>query len=119
MSMLRRQAIAMIMAVGVFTSCARPRPSAEESVSGTAGAPDARAKMPVLDSRTRGWELGQWHAYRLKLTTTVSFGDDTNVFDFDVSGLVQITPTSVTPDETTLFLALANPKVISRVPRSQ
>jgi hypothetical protein len=49
----------------------------------------------------------------------VSFGDGANTFDFDLEGRVQITPTAVTPDAATLYVAIADPKIVSRVPGSQ
>jgi hypothetical protein len=82
-------------------------------------APADAAARATLDARTRGWELGQWYAYHLKLTSAVSFGAGANAFDFDLEGLVQITPTEVTPEMARLYVGVANPHIVSRTAGSQ
>ena len=100
----------------VVAACARPTPGEPAGPLPTAA---ASAAAPAPDPRTYGWEAGQWYAYDLKLTTRVSFGGDSDTFDFDVTGPVQVTPTVVSPDAVTLYVAIADPKITSRVPGSQ
>jgi HEAT repeat protein len=110
--------LSVILVGAMCMSCARAAPD-EANLGERVRSEAAAADPPTLDSRTQGWALGQWYAYDLKLRTSVKFGEGANVFDFDLAGLVQITPTSVTPDVATLFVALANPKIVSRVPGSE
>jgi len=100
-----------------LSACARATP--EEPAAAASSALSARPAPPALDPRTVGWDEDQWYAYELALSTAVSFGDGPKVFDFDLSGLVQIEPAAVTPEVVTLYVALADAKIVSRVPRSQ
>jgi hypothetical protein len=101
--------------------CARPSP-AEADRAGTASTtPSAAAAVPAVrrETRTRGWDFGRWYAYRLTIGTTVSFGDDANRFDFTLDGVVEITPTTITSGDVTLYVAVAQPKIVSRIPSTQ
>src|SRR5260221_3455944 len=108
-------AIAMWLAAA---ACARPT-AGEPAPVGAAPVASVQPAAPALDPRTIGWEAGQWYGYDLALTTALSFGDGPKVFDFDLNGLVQISPSTVTPEVVTLYIALADPKIVSRVPQSQ
>ncbi len=92
--------------------CARSR--SEEGPAATRA-----AEPPALDAHTRGWEPRQWYAYALKLTSAVSFGEGGSAFDFDLEGIVQIAPTQVTSEAATLYVGIANPRIVSRVSGSQ
>jgi hypothetical protein len=107
-------AIAYLSAVG----CTRPPPDEVAPSAAAAAAVDA-PPAPTLDSSTPGWESRHWYAYQLSLTTAVAMGAGASAFDFDLTGTVQVTPTEVTPEGVTLYLALANPKIASRVVGSQ
>src|SRR5262249_7452270 len=86
-------------------------PSAESAI-------EPRAPRVTLDSRIRGWELETRYGYRLKMTTTVNFADSP-AFDFDMTGDVTIVPSALTPQVATLYVTIANPKFVSRLPGSQ
>jgi hypothetical protein len=105
--------------LGLLASgCARPA-TAEPEPHSTAAPMSSASAAPALDTRTHGWDLGQWYAYSVKVSSAVSFGPGSNMLDFDFDGLVQITPTAVGPDATTLYIAVANPRIVSRVTGSQ
>src|SRR5262252_9178617 len=107
-------AITLVAATSGAGGCTRAPaepPSARVAVdAGTGGA--------ALDRRTRGWQLAKWYGYELKLTTAVSFGDRENAVAFRLDGLVQLTPTAVTREEVTLYLAVTSPKSTKWLPRS-
>jgi HEAT repeats len=108
-----RSRLLALLAAGALlgTGCAQ-RPAETDAVQ-AATAP----ALPSLDPRTRGWEVGHWYAYDLKLTTAISFGGGARALGFHVEGLVQITATSATPDAVTLYVALGDPKVTSDDPK--
>jgi hypothetical protein len=110
----------LVAALGgsLLSGCARSPPE-DPTPAASAASAHSRENPPSLDPHTRGWEFGRWYAYQLKLTTAVSFADGPNAFDFDLTGLVQITPTNVAADVVTLYVAMANPQITSRVPQSQ
>ena len=116
----RVAAFATSVALSGLTACVTSPPPDEQGPSKPAAvASSAAPAAPVLDPHTRGWEFGKWYAYSLKMTSSVSFAEGPHAIDFDVTGLVQITPTEVTPETATLYIAMPDPKVISRIAGSQ
>jgi hypothetical protein len=73
----------------------------------------------VLDPTTRGWEPGRRHVYTMKQTVTISFGDGTSSFDFDVIGDVDVRPVNATSESVLLYTLIRGAKIVSRVQGSQ
>jgi hypothetical protein len=93
------------------------RPSQVASAAPSAVMP--RDLAPELDPRTRGWGKDQWYAYPLRMTTTVSFGDSPAAIDYDLTGLVQLHPSATNDGSVTLYLAIADAHIESRVAGAQ
>ena len=103
--------------------CARA-PSADEIArrgfpAAPASANASGSAAQGVPTGTRGWTLGQEYPYHLELSSTVTFGDQSNVMDFDLNGDLLVIPASVADGITTLFVAVRNAKLVSRVPDAQ
>jgi HEAT repeat protein len=55
----------------------------------------------------------------LKLSSSLSFGVQSSVLEFELSSDVVVIPTAVTDKQTTLFVGLRNTKIVSKLPQSQ
>ena len=100
-------------------ACARPEEARSRTAQPAHSASASPAQQVALDSRTRGWELGNRYQYRLTLTTTVGFAAGANSYDFDLSGELQVVPVVVEQKLTTLYLELTDAKFVSRVAERQ
>ena len=111
-------ALAGAMCVALV-ACAK-EPAGEKPAASSVAAPKAPPEArPELDARTRGWDLGRRYGYRVKLTTTLAFGDAPNAYDFELSAELAAVPVTVTPETATVYLALNAAEITSRVPGSQ
>jgi HEAT repeat protein len=72
-----------------------------------------------MPTGTPGWTLGQEYPYRFILSSAVTFGDQPSVVDFDLTGDLLVIPAAVAEGLTTLFVAVRNAKIVSRVPNTQ
>jgi hypothetical protein len=109
---------AIFVLLATVSGCVRPAPSdtgapAQPVAASSAAAPGATV---ALDPRVQGWDLGKRYTYRLKLTTSVSFGEGDAAFDFDVTGNVRFTSAMVTPQVATLYFTIGDAQITSRVP---
>ena len=93
------------------TPPSRARTAAPSLDAGTAATP--------LDPHVRGWEREHAYAYKLKSANFVEFGSEASAFDFDLVGTLRLVAVAAAPDAATLFLAIPDATVVSRVPRSQ
>jgi hypothetical protein len=96
-------------------SSAAPAAAASTSTaqgSSTAPAPDA------LDPLTHGWELTKRYTYQVKTTSRVALGD-TNAFDFDVTGNLEVVPVTGSASIMMLHAALGDTTIMSRLPGTQ
>lgn len=97
-----------------LVDCARTPTEAE---LGKGGAPPGSASATnVAPVGTRGWELGREYPYRFELGTSVAFGNQQSFLDFDLRGDLLVIPTSVAKNQTTLFIAVRNGKLVSKAP---
>lgn len=87
--------------------------SRASSAHGDASSPTAPT---ALEAGNRGWVLGERYPYRLKITSSLAFGDQANTFDFDLNASVILAPTAVGSTETSVFVAWVEPHIVSRVP---
>lgn len=63
--------------------------------------------------------MGQRYEYALSSTSKVAFQSQGDLFDFDLTGTVELIPVRVTPQGTEFRAAVANGKFLSRVAGSQ
>jgi hypothetical protein len=117
-----RHALVLGIALVAAMGCAERAP--EQGAKPAAPSQAANAAAPSqaqtrLDARTLGWTLGKAYPYRVKLTTKIAFDGGPNNFDFDLEGEALVVPVKVTPDEATLYLSVADARIVSRVPGSQ
>ncbi|MEP7050523.1 MAG: hypothetical protein ABJB12_09235 [Pseudomonadota bacterium] len=89
------------------------------SVEASARGASSAVALSTIDQRAAGWEMGNRYSYRLKLTSALGFGGQGDSFDFDLDAELVAAPTAINAQGTTLFVALVNPKFVSRISGSQ
>ena len=118
MRFVTRRSGVLALCLPLFTAHCAKGPTALErarraSPTGSAAAAGSVAR-PVTATVTRGWALGQEYPYRLGLTTSVALGDQPSFVDFDLKGDLLVIPTSIAEEQTTLFVAVRNAKLVAR-----
>jgi hypothetical protein len=83
------------------------------------GRNEAETPLTPLDPSTRGYELGKFYGYRLKLATTIALANGPKAYDFDLTGKVGLIPVKVTPESVTLHISIPDAAAVSRIPESQ
>lgn len=113
-----RGLLTLMLGCALLPDCAHSRP--QEADRGSSSTMAAAAPVgAALDAHMHGWRVGQWYSYPLTLATTVSFGENVRALDFELTGLLQVTPSARTDEAATLYVAIARPRIVSRVPESQ
>jgi hypothetical protein len=112
----------VVLGAGVGVSaCARqnPQPVARGEERPAASVAAAVTPPGVLDPSTRGFELGKFYGYRLKLTTSIALANGPKAYDFDLTGSVGLIPVKVSPETVTLHVSIPDAAVQSRIPQGQ
>lgn len=125
MTRLRRCVLAPAVVFGL--GCAKA-PAGDTSLAASAPAASpprvrqderpAPVALPAGKER-ESWAVQSRYVYDMKLGTAISVGGSANAFDFDLTGHLEVTPTSATNDTVSLYMTAADAAISSRVPGSQ
>ncbi len=89
------------------------------SASAPAGVATASTANASPGTAEPGFARGQRYTYALTSTSKVAFQSQGNLYDFDLSGTLELLPVRVSADGTEFRASITNGKFQSRVPGSQ
>ncbi len=112
--------VLLALLAGSSFGCARTEHATPAHVAATAPAvtpaPTATELAPApLDARTRGFVLGKFYGYRLKLTTGIALANGPKAYDFDLTGNVGLLPVQVSAESVTLHVSIPDAAFVTRV----
>jgi hypothetical protein len=110
--------VSLLAAVGALagTGCDSTARNREVARDVAAPASAGSAPAPVAGGRTRGYELGRRYEYALEIATSVRFDEASKDVSYDLTGIVEIVPTTVVDDAVELRAVLRDVRIGNRVP---
>jgi len=116
-----RTVMTCLLVLGLSSiACSKQSSESGRSTASASPSPSASAAEQAIRSVERGpvWEPGKHYRYQLKTSSQVWL-NKTSLYDFDLTGTLQVVLTRHEDSTDTLFLALNGAQLKSRVPGSQ
>ncbi|HKO49962.1 MAG TPA: HEAT repeat domain-containing protein [Polyangiaceae bacterium] len=111
--------ISLAPAVLLLSIGCRSSAEAESNSASDATKPAASATAAPRPAVEPGFALGQRYEYALSSTSKVAFQAQGDLFDFDLTGTLELIPVRITAEGTEFRARIAQGKFQSRVPGSQ
>lgn len=112
-----------LVCTALAAGCARSKPAEparlDSQPAALGSAAPAAPRTVALDTHTRGWDAGRAYTYGVGISTAVSFEQGATVYDFDLTGTLELSTFSRTHEAATLHAGMKDVKLVSRLPQGQ